>query len=418
MTGTQLEHMQIERANAADSIEQKEEALLKEIKKQLDDTQLESIDRMTKDQLATFIQKEFQTNKGSWIIYDKMKTKGSIYAFTLEAAMDFLSDILGDKKYTENGTQDTTTDGSGWGKTLDERLKKYGSIDAKNDEKTTKIVQLLQKILGITVDGLAGPETMANIVALLKWNELKEIQVEGFDQKHPYGYNKISQLIKKQESVAKAPEQKQQKEETQASIESIKGIFTYDELTDPRTKILKMIPENFDPAIGQVDIFYCGFGVTIEDQKKVFEENPISANHAVIIVEGNPRHISRTNNPAARYNTIKANVEKFKKEIETKVFTGKTMRHICLIGHSGAGTVVNDLTGKLRQQGWIDIKTIIIDGTYGAHQTSNMTDNDKIYYVPNTTTQTYASKDGIALTGTDHFSIIPKALTDADIIQT
>lgn len=47
-----------------------------------------------------------------------------------------------------------------------------------------------------------------------------------------------------------------------------------------------------------------------------------------------------------------------------------------------------------------------------------MTDNDKIYYVPNTTTQTYASKDGIALTGTDHFSIIPKALTDADIIQT
>ncbi len=113
MTGTQLEHMQIERANAADSIEQKEEALLKEIKKQLDDTQLESIDRMTKDQLATFIQKEFQTNKGSWIIYDKMKTKGSIYAFTLEAAMDFLSDILGDKKYTENGTQDTTTDGSG-----------------------------------------------------------------------------------------------------------------------------------------------------------------------------------------------------------------------------------------------------------------------------------------------------------------
>ena len=130
-----------------------------------------------------------------------------------------------------------------------------------------------------------------------------------------------------------------------------RGKFETDEIADPHTKILKMIPENFDPTTGQVDIFYCGFGVTIEDQKKIFEENKITANHAIIIVEGDPSHIDRANNPAARYNDIQADAEKFKKELETKIFAGKAMKKICLIGHSGAGTVVNDLTGKLRQQG-------------------------------------------------------------------
>lgn len=39
----------------------------------------------------------------------------------------------------------------------------------------------------------------------------------------------------------------------------------------------------------------------------------------------------------------------------------------------------------------------MIDGTYGSTQTSNITENDKIYYVPNTTTQKYATNDGIAM---------------------
>lgn len=131
---------------------------------------------------------------------------------------------------------------------------------------------------------------------------------------------------------------------TEKTVETTSsGKFETDEITDPSTKLLKMIPEGFDPTTGQVDIFYCGFGVTIEDQKKVFEDNKIAANHAIIIVEGNPSHIARANNPAARYNDIKTNAEKFKSSIETKIFAGKEMKNICLIGHSGGGTIVNTL---------------------------------------------------------------------------
>lgn len=190
-----LENVKYEKANASDQVEQTEEMLLKEIKSKINDIQIESIDKMTKDQLATFIEKEFQTDDGKWLTYSKMKAKWSFYAFSLEAAIDFLSDVLGDKKYTENGEEDTTKDRSWNGKTLDERLKKYGGIDAIDDNKNIKIVKLLQKIMGITADWYAGPETMANITALLKWTTLENIQVDWYDAEHQYRYQAVSPLI-------------------------------------------------------------------------------------------------------------------------------------------------------------------------------------------------------------------------------
>lgn len=190
-----LENVKYEKADASDQVEQTEEMLLKEIKSQIDGIQIDSIDKMTKDQLATFIEKEFQTTDGKRLTYSKMKAKWDFYAFSLEAAMDFISDKLGDKKYTEEWIEDISTDGTWWWKSLDERLNEYGGVDATDDGKNIKIVMLLQKIMGITVDWYAGPETMANIIALLKWTTLEDIQVDWYDADNPYEYTKISTLI-------------------------------------------------------------------------------------------------------------------------------------------------------------------------------------------------------------------------------
>lgn len=200
------------------------------------------------------------------------------------------------------------------------------------------------------------------------------------------------------------------------------GKFEEINISNPATKILKMASPEFDPTTGQVNIFYCGFGVTIEEQKKIFEENKVQKNQATIIVEWDPSHISRENVPEKRYDDIKANAETFKKNIETQVFGGKEMKKICLIGHSGAGTVVNDLTGKLMETTGLELKTIIIDGTYGDAQTSNVKKLSeamgKIYYVPNTETAQYKTERGIAMDGKDHFSIIPAALQKEGILIT
>jgi len=198
-----LEHAKYEKADASDQKEQVEETLLAEIKKQVTDIQLDSIDKMTKDQLATFMEKEFQTTDGKWLTYTKMKDKWSFYAFALEAAMDFISDKLSDKKYTEEWVEDVKTDGTWWWKTLDERLQEYWGVDATDDEKNTKIVILLQKIMGISADGYAGPETMANITALLKWTTLESIQVDWYDENNPYGYNKVSSLLQNRNNEAR-----------------------------------------------------------------------------------------------------------------------------------------------------------------------------------------------------------------------
>lgn len=63
------------------------------------------------------------------------------------------------------------------------------------------------------------------------------------------------------------------------------GKFEEININSPATRILKMASPEFDPTTGQVNIFYCGFGVTIEEQKKIFEENKVQKNQATIIVE-------------------------------------------------------------------------------------------------------------------------------------
>lgn len=188
-----LDNIEIEKSNAADTVEQKEEALLKEINNQITDIKLESIDAMTQDQLTKFIKKEFQTTEWKRFTYSKMKEKWSFYAFSLESAIDFISDKLGDKKYTSEWKEDS--DGSKWGKSLDDRLKENWGIDATDDAKNIAMITLLQKILWITADWFAGPETMANITALLEWSTLSSISVEWYDEKNPYGYTQVSTLI-------------------------------------------------------------------------------------------------------------------------------------------------------------------------------------------------------------------------------
>lgn len=418
MSWDRLENTKFE--NAAVS----EETLLEGFNKQMTDIKVESFANATKEQLANFIEKEFQTTDGKRLTYAKMKEKGNFYALALEAAMDFISDILGDKKYTEEGVEDTTTDGTGKGKTLDERLKAYGGIDATDDEKNTKIVLLLQKILGITDDGLAGPETMANIVALLKWSTLEKFDVEWYDENNPYAYSTISSLVSKKTddtaSDVKTDESTSMPADTEKKVETgYSGKFEEDSIEDPKTKLLKLIPEGFDPETGEVDIFFCGYGVTIEDQKKVFEENKVTSDHAILIIEGDPDHIARGNKPAQRYNEIKNNAATFRESIENDILEGKVMKNICLIGHSWAGTVVNKLKRKFKKDSDKKANVLIVDGTYGPDQSSEVefAEGDKIYYVPETTTAGYAPKGSTPMTGTTHFSIIPKALQDAWILQ-
>ena len=104
-----------------------------------------------------------------------------------------------------------------------------------------------------------------------------------------------------------------------------------------------------------------------------------------------------------------------------KTIPGKQFKNICLIWHSAWWRVIDNIAWKVKNDKDINLKAIIIDGTYGPRQWEQVAQlgiNGKIYYVPNTTTQKYAlNKWWISIPWQNHMSIIPYALKDAGILS-
>lgn len=152
----------------------------------------EIVKNLNATQLVDLINKSFKVQDTNvWQQYWEMK-KNKFYFFTVEAAIDLLSDKLvkevnGQKveqKFNEEWIPD---DSENW-HTLDWYLNREWWIDNKYSRNLVKLVQKILWIKKEQCDGLAGPQFFAKISSVLSWNPISEFKVQWYDDQNRYKY--------------------------------------------------------------------------------------------------------------------------------------------------------------------------------------------------------------------------------------
>ena len=163
------------------------ESVLNEWKAEQDKIVLETIENLTKEQLATYIESSFK-HSDWWDNYSTM-VWNHYHWFMVQAALDFLSDKYQDKKYDESGEENEE------GKSLDEWIELWWWIDNKIGSKTQTAVRIAQKILWIHVDWYAGPQFLAKVCAVLRWQSNPTDFVVREKPNYSYNFNNKSKTI-------------------------------------------------------------------------------------------------------------------------------------------------------------------------------------------------------------------------------
>ena len=157
------------------------ETVLNEWRNEQDKIALETIENLTKEQLASYIESSFK-HSDWWDNYSTMMWN-RYYWFMVQSALDFLSDKYQDKKFDENGEENED------GKSLDDWIELWWGIDNKVGSKTKTAVRIAQKILWINVDWCAGPQFFAKICSVLKNENISDFKVRWYDENNKYKYS-------------------------------------------------------------------------------------------------------------------------------------------------------------------------------------------------------------------------------------
>jgi len=176
------------------------------------------------------------------------------------------------------------------------------------------------------------------------------------------------------------------------------------------TNVRICVPKNFDPATWQLNMFFCGWWVTVDKmEKEVFKTNKLKSWQAYCIVEWDYVDWTDVNRREIRYKKVRDNFDVFKNKVNDTLWWQPSK--VCLIGHSAWGRVVNGIMAT--QKSDKRFTAISVDGMYWPTQASNI---GKVYYVPGGPTAAYSKTVWWTAIPWDHYSIIPKALEDAGIL--
>jgi hypothetical protein len=186
-----------------------------------------------------------------------------------------------------------------------------------------------------------------------------------------------------------------------------------DESWEVITKAHLCIPKDYDPTTQPLNIFFCGRVVTVDKMKTtVFSDAKRKPNQAYCILEWTDESKRATRN--ARYNTTLSKISAFEKGLYAN-FTSKP-KSINIIGHSAGGRAALKYYNNVKSESESTYNLVTVDGVYGDQAQYKNIPDAKVYYVPWWSTQGSQVKNSTAMAGTDHYSIIPKALEDAGVL--
>ena len=150
---------------------------------------------------SSIVEKELMSN-GKWLTYGEMKSK-QFYPFLVQSSIDLISNKLVEYRYmlenpeVEMKFDENWNQTSDW-KTLKQMLSEKWWIDNNYGWGTHKLVRIVQNILWIHSDGLAGPQYFANVKAFLLWESLSRFVVKWVDG---YAFSDVSERVAVKEKI-------------------------------------------------------------------------------------------------------------------------------------------------------------------------------------------------------------------------